>query len=209
MNFSSDALRNMPLWVIAFLISGAFHEFAHAWTAHKLGDPTPERMGRLTLNPIPHIDPLGLFFIILMTLSGWGIGWMKPVPINPYNFRRPRQGMMLVSLSGPVSNILLAAFFILLHKILPVLFMAGNPVGRLLGIFLFLNVLLAVFNLLPIPPLDGSHIVSGLLPEKLAEQWEKIYPFGFWILLILLYFQVLQMILNPIFDFVRDVIMRF
>jgi Zn-dependent protease len=206
MGFSADALRDMPLWVIAFLISGSLHEFAHAWAATKLGDPTPEQNGRLTINPIPHIDPFGLIFIIFMTLSGWGIGWMKPVPVNYYNFRNPRQGMLLTAIAGPISNLIQVVFLVSIFKLMPFLFMEGNPLGRLLIIFLELNVLLGVFNLLPIPPLDGSHVLEGLLPEALAEQYDKIRPYGFFILLALLFTGVLDKILSPIFHFVFNFI---
>jgi Zn-dependent protease len=202
----SDTLRDMPLWVIAFLISGSFHEYAHAWMATRLGDPTPEAAGRLTINPIPHIDIVGLVFIIIMTLSGFGIGWMKPVPVNPFNFRNPRRGMMMVALSGPISNLILVAFFVLLVKAAPVLIMHGNPVSRLVIIFLLLNVLLAVFNLFPVPPLDGSHIVEGLLPEKYLDSWEKIYPYGWIILLGLMFTGAFGLIFGPVINFVFNVL---
>ncbi len=203
---STEYLKDVPLWIIAFLISAAFHEFAHAWTAYKLGDDTAARAGRLTLNPVSHIDPVGLIFLCLMALSGWGIGWAKPVPVNPYNFRHPRRDNMLVALSGPVSNIIIAAFFVILFKLFPVLFAEGNPIGRLLGVFLYLNILLAAFNLLPIAPLDGSHIVEGILPEKLAEAWTKTYPYGFLILIILLVTRMLWIILTPIVHFISFII---
>jgi Zn-dependent protease len=203
-----DHIKEVPLWVIALLISGSFHEFSHAWVAYKLGDPTAERMGRLTINPLVHIDPVGLIFIIIMTMSGWGIGWMKPVPVNPFNFRNPRQGNMLVALAGPVSNIIQVAFFIILIKLLPPTFLTSNPIGNLLVIFLELNVLLAVFNLLPVPPLDGGHIVEGLLPESMIEGWEKFSRYGFIILIVLLFTGILNLILSPIFNFVFNMIGR-
>jgi Zn-dependent protease len=206
MGISGDTLRDVPLWIIAFLISGSFHEYFHAWTAYKLGDPTAERAGRLTLNPLVHIDPVGLIFIIIMTMSGWGIGWMKPVPVNPFNFRHPRQGNMFVALAGPVSNLILVALFVIIFKIFPALFVEGNPIGRLLIIFLLLNVLLAVFNLLPISPLDGSHVVEGLLPESALESWERFSRYGFVILIILLFTGILGRILDPIIAFVFSII---
>jgi len=203
---SFENIQDVPLWIIAFLISAAFHEFAHAWTAYRLGDDTAARAGRLTVNPIPHIDPIGLIFLVLMSLSGWGIGWAKPVPVNPYNFRNPRRDNMLVSLAGPVSNVILAAFFVFLFKLFPSLFAETNPIGHLLSIFLMLNLLLAAFNLIPIAPLDGSHIVEGLLPEKLADQWTKTYPYGFLILIVLLFTGLLWVILRPIMSFISIVI---
>jgi len=203
---SFENIKDVPLWIIAFLISAAFHEFAHAWSAYKLGDDTAARMGRLTVNPIPHIDPIGLIFLVLMSLSGVGLGWAKPVPVNPYNFRHPRRDNMLVSLSGPVSNVILAAFFVIFFKLFPSLFRVDNPIGHLLSIFLELNILLAAFNLIPIAPLDGSHIVEALLPENLAEQWRKTYPYGFLILIVLFVTRLLWVILIPIEHFISIVI---
>lgn len=203
---SFENIKDVPLWIIAFLISAAFHEFAHAWSAYKLGDDTAARMGRMTINPIPHIDPVGLIFLTLMSLSGFGIGWAKPVPVNPYNFKNPRRDNMLVSLSGPVSNIILAAFFVGLFKLFPSLFEVDNPLGHLFSIFLYLNILLAAFNLIPIAPLDGSHIVEGILPEKIADGWRRTYPYGFLILIVLMFTGLLWFILRPIITFISIVI---
>jgi Zn-dependent protease len=201
-----ENLRFVPLWVIAFLISAGFHEAAHAWTAFKLGDETAARAGRMTINPIPHIDPVGLVFLVLMSLSGFGIGWAKPVPVNPYNFRHPRRDNMLVALAGPVSNIITAGFFVLLYKLVPGLYAETNPVGQLLDIFLILNILLAAFNLLPIYPLDGSHIVEGILPENLADLWTKTYRFGFIILLVLFITGGLRLALTPYLIFITFIL---
>jgi len=201
-----ENLKLVPLWVITFLISAAFHEFAHAWTAYKLGDDTAARMGRLTINPIVHIDPVGLIFLVLMSISGFGIGWAKPVPVNPFNFKNPRRDNMLVALAGPVSNIILAFFFVLLYKIFPGLYAADNPVSTLLVIFLMLNMVLAAFNLLPIHPLDGSHIIEGILPRDLAESWTKTYPYGFVILIILLMTGLLGKLITPILAFISFII---
>ena len=191
-----ERLQLVPLWIIAFLISGAFHEFAHAWSAYKLGDETAAREGRMTLNPLPHIDPVGLIFLVLIAISGIGIGWMKPVPVNPYNLRNPRRDMMLISLAGPAANLILAAFFIVVIKVAPGLFVEGNPISKLLWVFLILNVVLAVFNLLPLYPLDGSKIVEGLLPEELVDTWAQTYRFGFIILIVLFFTGILWRILD-------------
>lgn len=197
MGLDADRLRDVPLWIIAFLITAAFHEAAHAWTAYRLGDPTAANQGRLTLNPLVHIDPTGFIFLIIMALSGFGIGWAKPVPVNPNNFRNPRQGNMLVSLSGPLTNVLIAAFFVLLFKLMPGPSIPQNPVTHVMLIFLQLNIILAAFNLIPIYPLDGSHVVEGLLPENLAEQWEKTYPYGWIVLFALLFTGGIFFILRP------------
>lgn len=201
-----EGLRDVPLWIIAFLISGAFHEFAHAWSAFRLGDETAAHAGRLTINPLPHIDPVGLIFLILIAISGIGIGWMKPVPVNPYNLRNPRRDMMLIALSGPVSNIILAAFFVLIFKLAPSLYAEANPIGRLLVIFLRLNMLLAAFNLIPIYPLDGSKVVEGLLPESLAETWSQSYRYGFIILVVLFVTGLLWIPLRFIMDLISILI---
>jgi len=194
---NTDHLKDVPLWIIAFLISAAFHEASHAWTAYKLGDDTAQKMGRLTVNPISHIDPMGLFFLVIMSLSGYGIGWAKPVPVNTRNLGHPRRDNMLIALAGPVSNILIAAFFVMLVKLFPTLFQVDNPIGRLMSIFLMLNMLLAAFNLLPIFPLDGSHIIEGLLPEGLVEGWRSTYRFGFIVLIVLMVTGGLSFILRP------------
>jgi len=204
--FDPEQLKMVPLWIIAFLISAAFHEAAHAWTAYKLGDDTAANAGRMTINPLVHIDPMGLIFLIIMAASGFGIGWAKPVPINPYNFRNPRRDNMLVALSGPVSNIILAAFFVLLFKLFPGLFDTDNRVGILFVIFLQLNMILAAFNLLPIHPLDGSHIVEGILPDPLADLWQKTYPFGFIILILLLISGGLSILIEPMLRFISLII---
>jgi Zn-dependent protease len=207
MGLDFEQLKQVPLWVIALLISGSFHEFSHAMVAWKLGDPTAERVGRLTLNPLVHIDPTGLIMIIISSMVGFGFGWMKPVPVDPRYFRNPRVGMMLVSFSGPLSNMILAALFILLFRLLGIQpnQVYSNPLGLLLFIFLELNVILAVFNLLPIPPLDGSHILEGILPEDAARTYEKIYPYGFVILLFLMFTHILGAIFNPVMDFVLNI----
>jgi len=201
-----EDLQQAPLWIIAFLIQGGFHEAAHAWTAYKLGDPTAEMQGRMTVNPIPHIDPMGLIFLILMAIGGMGIAWMKPVPVNIYNLRNPRRDLMLIALAGPVCNILLALPFALLLRFVPGLYVESNPISQLLLIFLDINVLLAAFNLLPIYPLDGSKVVLGLIPEHLAETWEKTFNYGIWVLLFLLVTRTLKYALFPIVTFIYFII---
>ena len=193
-----EHLKDVPLWIIAFLITAGFHEFGHAYMAHRFGDDTAADAGRMTVNPLPHIDPIGLIFLIFMSISGFGVGWAKPVPVNPYNLRHPRRDMMFISLSGPVMNILLAGLFAIVYHIVPTAFDFATPIGRLLTIFLEINVILAAFNLIPIAPLDGHAIVHGLLPEKAADWWEGTARYGFIILLVLLFSGYLWKILGPI-----------
>lgn len=159
----------------AILIGLAVHEFAHACVADRLGDRTARALGRLTLNPLVHIDILGLILLFIA-----GFGWAKPVPVNPYNFRgNIKQGMLLVSLAGPVSNFLLACLAAVLLAVL-----GANPVlSTLLKTMIYINVVLAVFNLIPIPPLDGSKVLAGLLPGR--QEW-MVYLEQYGVLLLLL-----------------------
>jgi Zn-dependent protease len=192
--------------VIAFLISGAFHEFAHAWSAYQLGDATAEREGRLTVNPLPHIDPVGLIFLVLMTMSGFGIGWMKPVPVNVYNLRHPKRDIMLVSIAGPAMNILIAGLFSLIVHFAPRQFILENPIGELIGIFLFLNILLAAFNLLPIYPLDGWKVVLGLLPPEQERWWEGTSRYGLILFFIAYITGILGLMMMPIAKLIATVL---
>lgn len=169
--------------IAAFLIALTFHEFCHALTAHLLGDDTPERMGRLTLNPLAHIDPLGLLFLILVK-----IGWAKPVIFNPHNFSRPRLYSVLVGLAGPASNFLLALVCMYMTRfLLPHLPPEAMPVIKsFLSTSVWINVMLGLFNLLPIPPLDGSHIIYVNLPESWKPAYNKFQPFSIIVLFVLL-----------------------
>jgi len=165
--------------LIALLIAATIHEFAHAWMADRLGDPTPRHQGRLSLNPIVHLDLVGSLLLLLV-----GFGWAKPVQVNPHNFEDPRRGMLLVAAAGPLANITLM-FLVGLLPQLGLLPLAG-PAARLVYEVLFINAVLAVFNLIPIPPLDGSRILAGLLPPAQLMAYEQLQRYGPLVLLVVL-----------------------
>ena len=190
--------------VVLFAIS--VHESAHAWVADRCGDPTARLMGRVTLNPIAHIDLFGtIIFPILLAVMGAPVfGWAKPVMVNPGNFRNRRRDGMLVSAAGPVSNILvsLAVIFLLLAFFQPLMATTSPTLLLLIRIATYLmmiNIFLAVFNLIPIPPLDGSGILEGLLRGGALDAYEKIKPYGFFILIFIMYTRVFDKIAHLLF----------
>lgn len=193
-------------------VSLSVHESAHAWTADQLGDPTGRSLGRVSLNPVAHIDPMGtvVFPLLGMAIGGFIFGWAKPVPVNTARLRNPRKDHLLIAAAGPVSNIVLAGVCLAGLKVIT-LSMAPwaiqehplvYPVFLMCQTGLFLNVILAVFNLLPVPPLDGSWILAGVLPSNLAAAMDQIRPYSFILLIALLLSGVFGMILNPILRFV-------
>ncbi len=165
------------------VVSLSIHEFAHAWAADKLGDPTPRYQGRLTLNPLAHLDPLGTILLVVI-----GFGWGKPVQIDPFNLKHPVRDSALIAIAGPVSNILLACIFALIFPFIPTSIASTQIVASIQSIFIFYNVMLAVFNLVPVYPLDGSKIVLALLPKRTAIEYDQIMSqYGLYILLALLW----------------------
>jgi len=182
--------------IMLFFLAVVIHEFAHGWMAYKLGDPTAKHSGRLTLNPIAHIDPIGTVILplfLIMTGSPILFGWAKPVPVNFRALHNPKKDMIWVGLAGPGANIILAIIISLIIK----LKVAFIPF-QILEYFMALNLVLAIFNLIPIPPLDGSRVVMGLLPTKLAYQYIQLERFGFIIIVIMLYLGLFQIIIWPI-----------
>jgi Zn-dependent protease len=189
----SDTLFSALALIPALVFAIVFHEVAHGWTALALGDPTAKEQRRLTLNPIRHVDPFGTLLLPgILALSGAPVlGWAKPVPVNKQRLDNPRFGMMAVAAAGPLSNLLMAAVgAVALGLIYPG---PDADYGMLLGYalstlayFILINIFLALFNLLPIPPFDGSHIVEGLLPAKAAKAYEKLRPLGFPLIILLI-----------------------
>lgn len=187
----------MILSLVIFFMAVVIHEFAHGWVAYKLGDPTAKYAGRLTLNPLAHIDPIGTVLLPLMlTFMRAPIifGWAKPVPINFWNFKHPRRDMILVGLSGPLSNILLAFLTSLIIKMA----LFSTFITQILGLFVIINLFLAVFNLIPVPPLDGSRVLMGLLPRNLTYLIANFEQFGMLILIVLIWLGLLDYIVWPI-----------
>ena len=183
------------LQLAVLFLSLTAHEFAHGWVAHRLGDRTAEFQGRLTFNPKAHIDPMGTIILpLLLVLSHSPVvfGWAKPVPINPLNFENPRKGMMWSALGGPVANFTLAAIGILLFKFLTLAGIYSYALLFFLLMVIQVNVFLGTFNLIPIPPLDGGRILVGLLPREQAYAYSKIEPYGFLIVIGLMYFDILD-----------------
>ncbi|MFH1597292.1 MAG: site-2 protease family protein [Pseudomonadota bacterium] len=191
-------LLNAALMVVVLLFSIIVHEVAHGYVALLNGDPTARMLGRITLNPGPHIDPVGtilLPLILLLTHAGILFGWARPVPVNPLNYRNYRWGEITVSAAGPVSNLVLAAVFSLLLR----LGLGNVGLVKLASFGVSINIFLALFNLIPIPPLDGSHILAILLPRDLARLYAYLEPVGFVLILVLFYTGILWAIIMPFY----------
>jgi Zn-dependent protease len=197
--FLAYPLKEIPYVVITLIFAFTFHEFAHAFVAYKFGDMTAKKQGRLTLNPLKHLDPFGTLLILIA-----GFGWARPVPVNRFFFKKPRLAGVLVSAAGPLSNLVLAAIgFIIAYGLNRFGATASDNFYIFLEIFIQLNIVLFVFNLLPLPPLDGYRIVEDLAPNNVRAKMTQYEQYGILIFLILVMIRPLNnMTIQPIFDVV-------
>lgn len=196
------SLEQLAIGAIPMVLAITLHEAAHGFAADKLGDPTARYRGRLTLNPIPHIDPIGTVLVpaLLYVFTGFILGWAKPVPVDVRNFVDPRKDMAVVAAAGPLSNLIMAVLWLALAKLMVVVM--GNSewtalVVKMAQIGLFFNIILMVLNLLPIPPLDGSRVLAWMVPPQVATMMYKAEPYGFFILFGLLYVGLFDLVIGP------------
>ena len=203
------AIQTICVYAIPLIFAITLHESAHGWAAGRLGDPTATMLGRVTINPIPHIDPIGTIavpgaLLLMSALTGGGgllFGWAKPVPINPRYFRNPLKAVTITAAAGPLSNLLQMIFWALLLKALAAVGFYDKFVISVCAAGISVNLMLMAFNLIPIPPLDGGRIVRGLLPRQAGMAFDKIEPYGFMILLVLMVGGGLSFFVRPFLMF--------
>lgn len=200
-------MQQIAIWVLPIIFAITVHESAHAYTAYYFGDNTAKLQGRLSLNPIKHIDWMGTVLVpaMMIIFTGFAFGWAKPVPIDFKNLKNPKSNMIWIAFAGPLSNLIMGIFWAI---ILRVALLSGMENTTVLFIIftavagIMINTILMVLNLLPLPPLDGSRILSGLLPARLAVAYNKLEPYGFFIIVGLMVFGLLGIILNPFINLV-------
>lgn len=203
--FLAYSLREIPYVAITLMIAFTFHEFAHAYVAYKFGDMTARNQGRLTLNPLKHLDPFGTILIFIA-----GFGWARPVPVNRFFFKKPRLAGVLVSVAGPLSNLILACIGFLAAYLVSWSGFAENTIGfyEFLDIFIWLNLVLFVFNLLPFPPLDGYRIIEDLAPNDIRAKMTQFEQYGILLFIILVITPLDQYTIQPIFQFILPGLMQ-
>ncbi|MBZ5552846.1 MAG: site-2 protease family protein [Acidobacteriia bacterium] len=210
MPFDPERIAVFAVFMLVLLLSLSWHESAHAWMADRLGDYTARYMGRVSLNPLVHIDIIGTIVFPAINFF-WGVpllGWAKPTPVNPLHLRDKRYGQLRVAAAGPISNCILAVIFIIADKalvILSPLFSTNvlTPMFLFFQLAIYLNIGLAVFNLIPIPPLDGSHILEALLPYEAAQKFQGIQRYGGILLMLMVFTPVFSIIYSPVLIFLR------
>ncbi len=206
-------VQKIAVWVVPLIFAITLHEVAHGWVASRFGDQTAKLMGRLTVNPIKHIDPIGTVVLplILLALGNFIFGWAKPVPVSPVNFKQPRLMMALVALAGPIANLLMMLFWAIVLKLALLGWQQQNynwivPVVLMARVGVFLNLWLALLNLLPIPPLDGGRILSNILPPKLSYYFDRLELYGIIIIIALLASGVLSQVLVPLLRYSLELV---
>ena len=207
-----NTLQQISIWALPLLFAITLHEVAHGWTARYFGDATAEEQGRLSLNPIRHIDPIGTILVpvMLLIIGGFVFGWAKPVPVNMLRLHHPKRDMAIVAAAGPLANLVMALGWALVAKFgvylygevdwfaLPLIYMGQAGIA--------INLILMILNLLPLPPLDGGRVLAGFLPDRLAYGFSRLEPFGLFIVLGLLAFGILSKLLKPPFVALSDLI---
>ncbi|MFC1750267.1 site-2 protease family protein [Pseudomonadota bacterium] len=209
-----SVVQEVIIWSLPVLFAITVHEVAHGWVARRLGDPTAYMMGRLTLNPLKHIDPIGTVVVplaLVLLEAGFVFGWAKPVPVAWKNLKNPKRDMALVALAGPMANLLMALFWAVVVKIglllLATVPFAAEPLIYMGSAGITINVVLMVLNLLPLPPLDGGRIMTGILPNNLAYPFARLEPYGLFILIGLLATGLLGQVIGPPLQWVQLTIM--
>lgn len=197
-------IQKIVIWALPLIFAITLHEVAHGWAASYFGDKTAKLAGRLSLNPLKHIDPVGTVILplLMLTVSNFIFGWAKPVPVDPRNLRNPRRDMAIVALAGPASNIIMALMWAGIAKLGLIFETGGNtwlgiPLSYMGGAGIMINVVLAVLNFIPLPPLDGSKIIGGFLPPRVMYKYNMIEPYSFIILIILLLTGALSFVMGP------------
>lgn len=207
-----NVIQTIAVAILPLIFAITVHEAAHGWVANKLGDPTAKGMGRLTFNPIPHIDPVGTILVpmVMLVMGGFLFGWAKPVPVNMRNFKHPRKDMAIVAVAGPLSNFSMAILWGLIWKMTLMMPAAWEqiaiPILLTAKFGIFLNLILMVLNLLPLPPLDGGRVLTWLVPEPFAQKLDQLERYGIIILIGLLFFGLWEKVIHPVMGVISNLI---